>query len=161
MGYIIRQVKEEEYAECVEVIRKAFGTVAKEFGLTRENAPTNPAFIELRHLDEMRNKGIRMYGLFAEEGLAGFVALERLQDGAYSMKRLAVLPECRHNGYGKALMRHVVGVVHGEGGTLLKIGVINENAVLKKWYEDFGFIETSIVKYESLPFTVCYMELAV
>jgi len=43
-------------------------------------------------------------------------------------------------------------------GEKLSIGIINEHAVLKKWYETKGFKETSVMKFEQLPFTVCFME---
>lgn len=35
------------FDECAEVIRDSFMTVANDFKLTKENAPTNPAFIEI------------------------------------------------------------------------------------------------------------------
>ena len=36
---MIREVKREEILECVSLIKKAFLTVADEFGFTEENAP--------------------------------------------------------------------------------------------------------------------------
>ena len=41
---MIREVKREEIPSCVSLIRKAFMTVADEFGLTEENAPRFTAF---------------------------------------------------------------------------------------------------------------------
>ena len=42
--------------ECARVIRDSFITVANEFGLTKENAPTNAAFIELDSLIGLQQK---------------------------------------------------------------------------------------------------------
>ncbi|MEJ6951365.1 hypothetical protein [Natronospora cellulosivora (SeqCode)] len=41
---------------------------------------------------------------------------------------------------------------------VLKIGVINENKVLKEWYIDLGFLETGRKNFSHLPFEVCFME---
>ena len=41
---MIREIKETEIQECVEVIRRSFQTVADEFGFTPENAPRFTAF---------------------------------------------------------------------------------------------------------------------
>jgi|GEM_PF-4356812 len=43
----------------MHVIRESFATVAEDFRLTRESAPTNPAFIEMVHLQ--KNAGKRNY----------------------------------------------------------------------------------------------------
>jgi len=41
---MIREIKENEFREAVEVITKSFTTVADEFGFTAENAPGFVAF---------------------------------------------------------------------------------------------------------------------
>ena len=41
----------------------------------------------------------------------------------------------------------------------IKIGIVEENTVLKEWYKTFGFVHTGTRKYEHLPFTVGFMEL--
>ena len=42
---MIRAVIKEELPVCLEVIHRSFQTVADEFGLTKENCPTNGAFM--------------------------------------------------------------------------------------------------------------------
>jgi ribosomal protein S18 acetylase RimI-like enzyme len=74
------------------------------------------------------------------------------------MERLAVVPEHRHNGYGKELTDFVFKYASSQGGKKVSIGIINENIELKDWYTEYGFTETSIRKYDHLPFTVCFME---
>ena len=82
--------------ECARVIRDSFITVANEFGLTKENAPTNAAFIELDSLIGLQQKGARMYGGFCDGRLVGFVAVRKAKDDLYYMEKLAVLPGFRH-----------------------------------------------------------------
>lgn len=40
----------------------------------------------------------------------------------------------------------------------MKIGIIEENEVLKQWYQSFGFAHTGTRKFDFFPFTCGYME---
>ncbi len=147
--------------DCVKVIRDSFITVANEFNITRENAPTNPAFMEIESLQAMKQKGIDIYGAYIEKILIGLVAIEKSNESLYFMEKLAVLPEYRHNGYGLRLINFVVETVREAGGEKISIGIINENKVLKDWYIKNGFSETGIKQFPHLPFSVCFLERAV
>ena len=147
--------------DCVRVIRDSFITVADEFNITKQNAPTNPAFIEIETLQTMKQKGIDMYGAFINNAVIGFVAIEKVSEDLYYMEKLAVLPEYRHKGYGTRLIDFVVETVKKAGGKKISIGIINENKVLKDWYIRNGFSETEIREFSHLPFTVCFLERAV
>jgi N-acetylglutamate synthase-like GNAT family acetyltransferase len=89
----------------------------------------------------------------------GFVAMEKADDAVYYLEKLAVLPEYRHNGYGRELVQFVLETAATGGAKKLSIGIIYEQAVLKDWYKDIGFRETSTKKFEHLPFTVGFMEI--
>jgi len=147
--------------DCVNVIRDSFITVANDFNITRENAPTNAAFIEMKNLEAMKQKGVDMYGAYIDESLIGFVAIEKSNEDLYFMEKLAVLPLYRHNGYGSRLIDFVVETVKEAGGKKISIGIINENNVLKDWYMKNGFSETGIKKFPHLPFSVCFLERTV
>lgn len=158
MGLVFKQIEEDaDLKKCLEVIRESFLTVAKEFKLTIENAPTNPAFIKFSDLLKMREKGIVMFGVFNEESQIGFVAIEKAGEDTYYMEKLVVLPEFRHRGYGKRIMDYVVDYVRKNGGKRIGIGIINENSILKQWYENYGFREIELKRFAHLPFTVCLM----
>ena len=43
--------------EDLYVIRRGFGTVAAEFGLTVDNCPTNRAFLQVNRLLKVREQG--------------------------------------------------------------------------------------------------------
>ncbi len=70
-GYSIRKVRIDELDVCAEVIRRSFGTVAEEFGLTALSCPTNGAFIKTERLVSDWNRGNAIYGLFNEGKLTG------------------------------------------------------------------------------------------
>ncbi len=41
---LIIDVPPERYPECLAVLRSGFATEVADFGITRENTPSNPAF---------------------------------------------------------------------------------------------------------------------
>ncbi len=147
--------------DCARVIRDSFITVANEFNITKQNAPTNPAFIEIESLQALKQKGVNMYGAFINNILIGFVAIEKSSENLYFMEKLAVLPEYRHNGFGLRLINFVVETVKEAGGKKISIGIINENTILKDWYIKNGFSESEIKNFSHLPFSVCYLTRAV
>ncbi|SMC48854.1 GNAT family N-acetyltransferase [Sporomusa malonica] len=159
MDLIYKQVNtEQELIESINIIRESFLTVAGEFNLTSENAPTNPAFIEIRHLQKMREKGIVMLGVFCKTVQIGFVAIEKHKDNGFYMERLAVLPKYRHKGCGRQIVEYVTDYVADQGGDTVLIGVIDNHEILKAWYRKLGFTQSNVKHFTHLPFPVCYME---
>jgi diamine N-acetyltransferase len=94
--------------------------VADEFGLTKENAPTNAAFITLNQLHDYMKKELVLFGLIKNDAIIGCVAVEKARDndGTYVIERLAVLPEERHKGYGKILLDHAITMIKKQKGNL-------------------------------------------
>lgn len=158
-GESIREITMPELTGSVDVIRRSFLTVANEFGLTKENSPTNGAFLEYDKLLDDYKRGIKMFGLFADDKQAGFVALEKKDSDLFCLEKLAVLPEYRHRGYGGMLTGHVKKIAAVQGGKEISIGIIHDNKRLLNWYESQGFEVTEIKRFEHLPFTVCFMKL--
>jgi ribosomal protein S18 acetylase RimI-like enzyme len=104
----IREISgEEDLAESIRIIRDSFITVARDFNLTEENCPSNPAFISMKKLKELQSKGVKFFGLFTNDRQSGFVAIEKASESLFYMEKLAVLPEFRHAGSGKKLMDFV------------------------------------------------------
>ncbi len=155
--YSIREIIEEEIEESAKVIRESFRTVADDFNFTYENNPMHGAFLKKERLKNEKQQGIIMYGLFVEEKQVGFVALERLEAGTYEMQKLSVIPAYRHLGYGKALVDFVIQVVREKGGSKIIIGIIENNNVLRQWYEKLGFKMKEVKKFKYLPFDVGIM----
>lgn len=157
---MIRQVKTlDELRACVPVISEAFLSVIPELGITRENCPSNSAFITLADLERMSQQGAAMFGLFDEQALQGFVALTQAKGSLYYLDKLAVVSAARHRGYGRELLDFSAHYVKNKGGDRISIGIVEENAVLKKWYMEYGFRPVRIQRFPHLPFTVCFLEL--
>ena len=154
-----KTVLQTDLEQCIPVIRGAFDTVAEDFGLTRQNCPTNPAFIKDIHLQQDYEKGNRMIALMSDKQIVGFMQLEQGEAGIYYLKNVAVLPAHRHLGYGKKLLDYAKDSVLALGGDTIRIGIIEENIVLKDWYAKHGFNHTGTKKFDHLPFTVGFMEM--
>ena len=155
----IREITGEKLDTSVIIIRRAFGTVAAEMGYTEEIAPPFPAFTTVAKLKALKDRGAVFFGLFIDGKQVGFVATEKEADGKYYIKRLSVLPEHRHAGLGILLVNHIIAYVKSKGYNKLHLTMVDENPVLKNWYLDMGFRETSVQKFEHLPFMVSFMEL--
>jgi len=157
---MIRKIEQKDLAECVKVIRTSFTTVAEEFNITPENAPRYTAFAtDERRLDWHLNGEHRpMFGYFRDGKIAGYFSLLWLDNGECELNNLAVLPEYRHAGIGARLLEHAFEAAKEQGCTKVKIGIVEENQVLRKWYESFGFVHVGTQKFEFFPFTCGYME---
>lgn len=148
-----------DFEESARVIREAFATVAKEFNITKENAPSNGAFIKADALKTLAEKGIKLFDVWQDGERAGFFAVEDACGGVFYIEKLAVLPGKRHNGIGRRILDFAVEYIKSLSGEKISIAIVNENAVLKRWYEDYGFTEVRLKEIGHLPFTVCFMEL--
>ena len=157
----IRLLTTEELPAAEAVVRVGFATVAETFHLTRENCPTNGAFLAPGRLAAERDKGAVQAGCFVEGKLVGYVQITAVQNGACEMEKLSVLPEARRNGAGAALVQWAKDMARQRGAQRLCIGIIEENAPLKAWYEKLGFVHTGTRVFAHLPFTVGFMEMRV
>lgn len=158
MNISIAKVKTSDLPECLEVIHQSFKTVADAFGLTRENCPKHTSFILLSFLETQMNWGWHMYALYTGEKIIGYMSLSKEGEDTFELHNLAVLPEYRHNGWGKLLLDHAKEAVRTLGGKSIKIGIIEESTLLKNWYIANGFVHTGTKKFDHLPFTSGYLE---
>ena len=155
---IVQITKKESLPECLDVIHRSFKTVADEFDLTQENCAKHTSFMPIYFLTTQMNWGWYMFGLYHEEKIVGYMSLSKENDTTYELHNLAVLPEYRHNGYGKSLIDYAKQTVKNLGGNVIKIGIIDESTILRKWYEANGFVHTGTKKFDHLPFTSGYLE---
>ena len=66
-----------------------------------------------------------------------------LQDNCEcELNNLAVLPEYRHQGIGRKLLDHSYESARDCGCKLINIGIVEENRLLRKWYEQNGAVHT-------------------
>ena len=157
---MIIQVKNKEQLNiCLEIIRSSFITVAEEFGLTECNSPSHTAFMRFDKLEKQFGDGRPMFLFYQDEIPVGYFSLAKCSNEEWELNNLAVLPDYRHLGIGKAMIDYAVKKVKNYGGTKISIGIIEENTKLKDWYMKLGFTHISTRQFEHLPFTVGFMEL--
>lgn len=159
---MIKQVENEEQLNIrLDVVRKSFATVAKEFGLTKSNCPSHTAFITMDKLEKQYDDGRPMFLFYQDDVPVGYFSLAKSSEEEWELNNLAVLPEYRRLGIDKTMVDYAITTVKNYGGNKISIGIIEENSVLKNWYLNLGFKHISTRKIEHLPFVVGFMELEV
>ena len=156
---MIREVRECDVPQCVDIIRKSFKTVADDFGFTMENAPRFTAFAttEERLYWQMANEPRLMF-VYEKDGImCGYYSLLMQDNNECELNNLAVLPEYRHLGIGKQLLEHAYKTAADHGCRLINIGIVEENQRLRKWYEQNGAVHTGTRKFDFFPFTCGYL----
>lgn len=156
---MIREAKREDIPTCVNVIRRSFMTVADEYGITKENAPGFIAFaISDDRLYWQMDKEHRPMFVAEEDGvLCGYYSLRIQENRECELNNLAVLPQYRHRGIGGQLLKHSYAFAKSVGCHAMNIGIVEENIVLRKWYEQNGAIHTGTQKFAFFPFTCGYL----
>lgn len=156
---MIRAVREAEIGRCAEVIRDSFMTVAREFGITAENAPRFTAFsVSAERLQWQMNAERRPMFVYVEKSeIIGYYSLALLKNDECELNNLCVTPRFRHGGAGGELLLHSFETARQLGFGKLNIGIVEENTQLRKWYEKFGFEHIGTQKFDFFPFTCGYM----
>ena len=157
MSYRIRACTRQDVDTLVETIRGSFRDVAERFGLNEENCPRHPSNCRADWVEKDMARGVTYYVLEYEGSVAGNVALEWVRPGLCNLERLAVLPDWRRRGFGKALVEHIIAEASKLGCSTVRIGVIADQAELKEWYRGFEFVETETRDFAHLPFRVTFM----
>ena len=157
---MIKKINASDIPSCVKVIRTSFLTVANEYGFTAENAARFTAFSisEKRLIWQMNTEHRLMYAYFDNSSIIGYYSLLLQENNECELNNLCVLPSYRHKGVGERLLRNAFDEALKLGCTKINIGIVEENTVLRKWYEAFGFVHTKTEKYDFFPFTCGYME---
>ena len=157
---MIRAIKKTEVPECVKVIRESFLTVAKKFHFTAANAPRFGAFAtnEERLYYQFEHENRPMYAYFENEKIVGYYSLAIQEDKKCELNNLCVLPEYRHRKIGEELLMNSFEKAKELSCTKMSIGIVEENTVLRNWYEKNGFLHTGTKKFDFFPFTCGYLE---
>ena len=158
---IIRVESKEQLDICLDIVHKSFQTVADEMILTKDNCSSYTAFMPIEKLISQFENNTPML-LYQYNGcFAGYFSMS-INDDSVELNNLAVLPEYRHLGIGKELVDYAITYSKNIlGANKIKIGIVEENTILKEWYEKIGFVHTGTQKFEHLPFTVGFMEIEI
>lgn len=157
---VIKAVEKNDIAECVNVIKESFLTVADEFGITIENAPGFTAFAmtEKRLLSHLIEEHRLMYEFLDKGTIVGYYSLLLQDNNQCELNNLCVMSAYRHKGIGEELLKHAFNVVQELNCNKINISIVEENKVLRKWYESFGFVHVGTQKFDFFPFTCGYLE---
>ncbi len=154
---IIRQANKADIDTLVTLLRNSFRDVAERFELTIENCPKFPAFNAKERIEGDFKKGLKFYILEENSRACGCIAFEKANPDVCYLGRLAVLPEHRNKGFGKALVNHLFKQAGKIGIRRVEIGIISKHTKLKNWYKQFGFVQKGTKKFDHLPFVVAFM----
>lgn len=148
----------EQLPVCLEIIHKSFKTVADKFNFTKENCPRHTSFMPIEKLEEQYKNGFKMFLYSFNDDNIGFFSVKSY-DNNLELNTLGILPEYRENGIGRSIIDFSKKYAREHNCRKIKINIVEENTILRKWYESLGFIHTGIKIIPDLPFTVGFMEL--
>ncbi|MEI6845825.1 MAG: ribosomal protein S18-alanine N-acetyltransferase [Candidatus Firestonebacteria bacterium] len=97
----------------------------------------------LRDLKE--NKSARFFTARENGVLAGYAGFWLLQD-EMNIVNIAVHPESRRKGVGRALLKHILSAGLQEGAKIATLDVRRNNLAAQKLYESAGFIPIAVRK---------------
>ncbi len=156
----IRPADSTDISILSALIRTSFRDVAERFALTPENCPKHPSNCTDGWIEGDIERGVTYYILEHSGVPVGCVALEEAGPDLFYLERLAVLPEEMRRGFGQTLVEHVLTEAKDLGGKQVSIGIISDQAELKRWYQKMDFTEGETKDFEHLPFRVTFLTRA-
>ncbi|MGD2065528.1 MAG: GNAT family N-acetyltransferase [Dehalococcoidia bacterium] len=161
MSSKIRICTQDDALVLAEIVQKSFQDVAERFGLTQENAPRHPSNCTMDWIRNEMKRGVTYFVIENKNHIVGCVALEQANTEVCYLERLAVLPDQRRRGFGKALVEHVLSEAKLLGVNYVSVGIIAEQTELKNWYRRLGFVEGESKEFPHLPFRVTFMSYGI
>ena len=158
-GLTIRDATPRDTEAMARVIRESFSDVAARFSLTPENCPKHPSNCTSAWVESDLARGVRYFVLSHGEECVGCVGLEHPGPDLCYLERLAVVPQRRRRGLGRALALHALGCARESGARQVSVGIVADHTELKEWYTRLGFCEVETRMFKHLPFQVAFMEL--
>ena len=158
---LIKSINETDLPDCLNIFHQGYETVAVEFGLTDDNCPDRGrANLPIEKLISDYKNGKMMFGYYLNDKIVGFLGMKMSNDMVCKLDDIIIIPEHRHKGYGTELLIFCKQKAKKLGATKVTLGMIDDNKILRKWYEDNGFCNIGYKKYDGAPFTVGNMECA-
>jgi N-acetylglutamate synthase-like GNAT family acetyltransferase len=144
-----------------DILNKAFMTVALQYNFTKETVERFPAFMGYEIIENQLKNGLKMYGYNIDNKIVGCGGYSFYKEQIYIIERLGTLPECRHMGIGKKLMKFIENNIKENGGEIAEIHVVDINEILVEWYKNMKYKQIRIDKLfdgeRKLPFNSCVM----
>ncbi|MBR1926007.1 MAG: GNAT family N-acetyltransferase [Clostridia bacterium] len=154
---MIKKATKKDLNECLDVLHQAYDIVAKNFNITAQNSPYrgNADLPYEEFLKAYKTNLIFCYKL--ESKIAGIINFE-IKENICRIHDLAVLPSYQNQQIGTKILNFVIYFCKKEGIQKIKLGMIDDNKKLKKWYEKFGFKTIETIQYDKAPYLVGKME---
>lgn len=99
-----------------------------------------------------------MYAFYDNGKIVGYYSLLLQDNNECELNNLCVVPTYRHKGIGEKLLKNSFKSAQELNCNKINIGIVEENKVLRDWYESFGFVHIGTQKFDFFPFTCGYME---
>ena len=158
---MIKDINKNDIPACVGVIKQSFLNIAEQFGITAENSPRFTAFSVTAEklLYQLETERRLMRACFSDNGeIVGYYSLLFSDNRECELSNLCVLSQYRHCRIGSRLLRDAFENAAQKGCIKMKIGIVEENRILKKWYEEKGFVPVGTKKFDFFKFTCGYMD---
>ncbi|MEN6548585.1 MAG: GNAT family N-acetyltransferase [Armatimonadia bacterium] len=154
----LRPAMPEQVALMARIIRKAFGPVAQQWGITREKLPNYASFETAAHLRKhMVERRITMFVLYEDDlpvGCGGCSPDQEVPAKGW-LNRVAVPPANQGQGRGKLLVRLLEEELRRRGYTRVRLGCLPH---LKGFYEALGYEVMGSWHIENWPADLLQME---
>jgi diamine N-acetyltransferase len=161
MNLTIRQATDANAELVATIISRSFVDVAIRFSLTRENCPKHPSKCIPGWVRQDQKRGVQ-YFIAEEDGApSGCMALEAVSVELRDRQRLAVVPDRRGRGTGRALVEHAIAHAKATDGSRVSLSIIAKHVELRERYVRLGFRAGATKSFPHLPFAVLFMEVEV
>ena len=124
--------------------------MAEDFGFTPENAFRFTAFAitQERLAQQLADPDWLLFVCWYNGQLAGYYSIHFQNHAVCEINHLCIGPSLCHKGKGQGLLEHAFVQARQRPCKKMVLGLVEENLVLKRWYQSFDFF----------PFTCGYME---
>jgi predicted N-acetyltransferase YhbS len=154
----LRPATPEQVALMARIIRKAFGPVARQWGITREKLPNYAGFETAAHLRKhMAERRITMFVLYEDDlaiACGGCSPDEEVPSKGW-LNRVAVPPAHQGKGRGKLLVRLLEEELRKRGYLRVRLGCLPH---LQGFYEALGYEVMGSWHIEDWPADLLCME---
>ncbi|MEG6513949.1 GNAT family N-acetyltransferase [Desulforamulus ruminis] len=151
--------KSSDSERICQIIRVSFQKQAEELGITPEKYPNFVAFETAERVQSRMNQGDKAIMLFLKDKPIGTISYSVDKESwKGTIKRLAVIPEYRGNGYGQLLTNYAEGALKEHPVTCIELSIVAQFKGLKEYYQSLGYAVRESKRFATLPFEVLFME---
>lgn len=145
------------FKECHSVMQKSYKDAHSKAGFPNRGR----ADYSYEEFANDLNNSEFLYFVCEDNIIVGILRLKMMNPDVCKLKDIAVLPEFQNKGYGKHLLFYAKAKAKEFGAKKLELGMYDDDTVLKKWYERYGFTSIGTKTYKNSPFIIRIYECIV